>query len=252
MAEPAQETGWSLARAIGQDSTEAIVDLTAPHADWPLRVKRWLDLAAASVLLVVLAPLMTLIAVCVRLDSPGPAIFRQVRIGQNGRPFKILKFRTLVVSAPAALHRNYIAAAMADRHRQTLDEAADAGRNNGRRRLVIPAQEAYVTRVGRWLRKTSLDELPQLINVVRGEMSLVGPRPLPSYEVAGLVGWERRRLCMPQGMTGLWQISGRSALPYLRMLELDLEYVEQWSILTDLKILLRTPIAMAFDADKTA
>jgi lipopolysaccharide/colanic/teichoic acid biosynthesis glycosyltransferase len=250
MADPTPQSRLSLAAMIGRDARDVVVDCSGDPPDWPLRMKRCVDVVVASVLLLVFAPLMTLIAVLVRLDSPGPAIFRQVRIGQNGHEFKILKFRTLVTHAPDTLHKDYIAAAMAERHR--LSNPAPEGPGAQSRQLVIPAQESYVTRVGRWLRKTSLDELPQLINVVRGEMSLVGPRPLPSYEVAGLVGWERRRLAMPQGMTGLWQVSGRSALPYLRMLELDVQYVEQWSILADLKIMLRTPFSMALDCDKTA
>lgn len=211
------------------------------------RVKRWFDVSIALVTLVVLAPLMLLIALVIKVDSTGPALFRQERIGQHGRRFHILKFRTLTDRAPSEHHRQYVAAMLADCQAQR-----EAWRATGNVNPVTPFQDPNVTRIGRWLRKTSLDELPQLVNVIRGEMSLVGPRPLPPYEIAGLADWARRRLTAPQGMTGLWQVSGRSALPYLRMLELDLEYVERWSMWNDLVILLKTLRSIFCDWDKTA
>jgi len=221
-----------------------------PSGSWPKlarRTKRWLDLTAALVMLVVLAPVMSLIAIIVRLDSAGPALFRQVRVGQNGKRFHILKFRTLTHGAPSCHHERYIAAMLADCHGPGGDARAP-----GRAGPIAPFKDPNTTRVGRWLRKTSLDELPQLVNVLRSDMSLVGPRPLPPYEIAGLTDWARGRLTVPQGMTGLWQVSGRSTLPYARMLELDLEYVDRWSLGADLLILLKTLKALAFDWDKTA
>jgi lipopolysaccharide/colanic/teichoic acid biosynthesis glycosyltransferase len=182
----------------------------------------------ALAMLVVLAPFMVLIAIIVRLDSAGPALFRQERVGQNGLLFDILKFRTLTHGAPSHHHRRYIAAMVADCH---APSGPDGTKDQAEQ--IRPFQDPNVTRVGRWLRKTSLDELPQLVNVLRGEMSLVGPRPLPPYETAGLTAWARRRLTVPQGMTGLWQVSGRSTLPYIRMLELDIAYVDRWSLRED-------------------
>lgn len=207
------------------------------------RAKRWLDLSLALLLLVVLSPVMILVALIIKLDSAGPVIYRQERIGQYGRPFHILKFRTIAHGAPTAHHRKHTAAIMADRHRQAgADHATKPAR---------PFKDPNITRVGHWLRKSSLDELPQLVNVVRGEMSLVGPRPRPPYEIAGLTDRERRRLEVPQGMTGLWQVSGRSALPYFMKSELDLKYVDHWSMWLDLCVLLKTPKSI-FDWDKTA
>ncbi|HSC26006.1 MAG TPA: sugar transferase, partial [Vicinamibacterales bacterium] len=139
-----------------------------PSGSWPelaRRTKRWLDLSTALVLLVVLAPFMSLIAITVRLDSPGPALFRQVRVGQNGRHFRILKFRTLAHGAPSCHHERYIAAMLADCHGSDGDARAPAWTAP-----ITPFKDPNATRVGRWLRKTSLDELPQLVNVLRGDM----------------------------------------------------------------------------------
>ncbi|HEY1237982.1 MAG TPA: sugar transferase [Solirubrobacterales bacterium] len=183
--------------------------------------KRAFDLVGASLLVIVLAPLWLAISLLIKLDSPGPILFRQPRIGQYGVPFQMFKFRTMVKGAdarkPALLHMN---------------EAAEGlFKINGDPRL---------TRVGRWLRRTSIDELPQLLEVISGRMSLVGPRPLVPEEDRLITGSDRGRLAMRPGMTGLWQVSGASAIPISEMVKLDKEYIDQWSLWFDLKLLLRT------------
>jgi len=186
-----------------------------------LLVKRTFDLAGATFALVVLAPLMTAIAVAIRLDSGGPVLFRQTRVGRDGEHFRICKFRTMCSDAEARKH-DLLA----------LNEV-DGG-------LFKIADDPRVTRVGKLLRRTSLDELPQLFNVVRGDMSLVGPRPLVVDEDEQITGWDRRRLQLTPGMTGHWQILGSARVPLPEMLKIDYLYVAGWSLWTDLKILLRT------------
>ncbi len=183
--------------------------------------KRAFDLIGAILLLVVLAPVWLAIALAIKFDTPGPIFFRQRRIGQDGKAFSMFKFRTMVVGAdeqkPELLH---------------LNEAAEG--------LFKISGDPRVTRVGSWLRATSLDELPQLLNVVIGRMSLVGPRPLVPEEDAAIVGEDRRRLAMRPGMTGVWQVGGASTIPIREMVVLDRRYVEEWSLWLDAKLLLRT------------
>jgi exopolysaccharide biosynthesis polyprenyl glycosylphosphotransferase len=188
---------------------------------WNLAVKRAFDLVLASLGTLLLAPLWGMVALAIRLDSPGPILFRQGRIGRDGKCFTFYKFRSMVQGAEAA----------ADQLR-TLNEASGP--------LFKIKDDPRCTRVGRFIRRTSIDELPQLINVLRGDMSLVGPRPgLPS-EVAQYQEWHRRRLEIVPGMTGLWQVSGRSNLTFDEMVMLDIYYGENWSLGTDARILLRT------------
>jgi exopolysaccharide biosynthesis polyprenyl glycosylphosphotransferase len=185
-----------------------------------LAIKRGLDVAGAVVGLVLLAPLMALLAVLIRLDSPGPAIYRQTRIGRGGRPFTMFKLRTMVDGADALKPSL-----------RALNEADG---------LFKIASDPRVTRVGNWLRRYSVDELPQLINVLRGEMSLVGPRPLVRDDDAQIRGLDRRRLYLTPGMTGRWQILGSARVPLQEMIKLDYLYVTGWSLWSDVKILLRT------------
>lgn len=188
-------------------------------------VKELVDRVGALVLLVLLAPLLVALAVWIRWDSPGPALFRQVRVGRGGRRFVIYKFRTMQVDAEQRLAEL--------RHLNEHDGVLFKIRNDPR-----------VTRAGRWLRRFSLDELPQLINVLKGQMSLVGPRPPLPDEVARYPADARRRLAVKPGMTGLWQVSGRADLPWEEAVRLDLWYVENWSLTLDLVILLRTLTAV--------
>ncbi|WCB96939.1 hypothetical protein DSM104299_05709 [Baekduia alba] len=183
-------------------------------------LKRAFDLAGATVGLVLLAPLLALFAVLVKLDSHGPVLFRQERIGRDGAPFRIYKFRTMVADAEAR-----------------KDELHQHNEADG---LFKIADDPRITRVGRLLRKTSLDELPQLLNVLRGEMSLVGPRPLIYSEDKTITGYDRRRLHLTPGMTGHWQIMGSSRVPMHEMVKVDYVYVTTWSLFEDVKILART------------
>jgi lipopolysaccharide/colanic/teichoic acid biosynthesis glycosyltransferase len=174
----------------------------------------------ASVLLLALAPFLALTAVAIRIDSRGPVLFRQWRVGRNGERFRLLKFRTMVDGADAM-------------------KAALSYRNESDGLFKI-AHDPRITRVGQLLRCTSLDELPQLLNVLRGEMSLVGPRPLVVDEDQKTIGWHRGRLQLTPGMTGQWQILGSSRIPLHEMVAIDYLYVANWSFWADVKIMLRT------------
>jgi len=188
-------------------------------------IKGAFDFVMAALGLVVLSPLMVAIAIIIRVTSPGPALFRQVRVGRNGRVFKIVKFRTMYTDAEAR-----------------LPELAKLNEHDGL--LFKMRNDPRVTRIGAFLRRYSIDELPQLINVLRGEMSLVGPRPPLPSEVALYPLDMRRRLAVKPGLTGLWQVSGRADLPWEEVVRLDLRYVEAWSLTLDLVILLRTVTAV--------
>jgi lipopolysaccharide/colanic/teichoic acid biosynthesis glycosyltransferase len=200
------------------------------------RAKRAADLLIASLLLVVSLPIWCAIAVGLKVTTRGPILFRQRRIGLHGGEFTVLKFRTMHHGASEDVHKQFIAAMISDRQ-----PAAAAG---GIHKLQ---DDSRVTAVGRWLRRTSLDELPQLLNVLRGEMSIVGPRPPMAYEVTKYEPWQWGRLAARPGITGLWQVSGRNRLTYRQMCELDVRYIEEWSLLTDAKIVLRTPWVMFVD-----
>ena len=186
-------------------------------------VKRAIDLVASGLGLLALTPVLAVIAIAIRLDSKGPIFFRQSRHGRGGTEFKIVKFRTMVADAEAQR--------LAMAH---LNEMEGAGP------LFKMANDPRITKVGAFLRKTSLDELPQLWNVLRGEMSLVGPRPFVVHESEQITGWAGRRLDTTPGITGLWQVLGRNDIPFDEMVKLDYVYVTNWSLWWDIKILLRT------------
>jgi exopolysaccharide biosynthesis polyprenyl glycosylphosphotransferase len=192
-------------------------------ADWA--IKRTFDLLVSFLVLLVGLPLWLLIAAAIKLDSPGPVLYRDGRIGVGLREFGMLKFRTMVRGASA--------------RQEELEE-----RNEGTGALFKIRRDPRVTRVGRILRRLSLDEMPQLLNVLRGEMSLVGPRPLPVRDYEMLEGWHRKRYLVLPGITGLWQISGRSNLTFDDLVRLDFYYIENWSIWLDISILIKTPAAI--------
>ncbi len=210
-------------------------------------LKRMFDLTLSLAALVVLSPLLILIAVLVKLDSRGPILFRQERVGMDGRLFTLYKFRTMRSDADPRPHQEVMAQMIRGTLRATPPEASSPiERARAPRRDVtsglygkVPG-DPRITRLGRWLRRWSLDELPQLINVLKGEMSVVGPRPPIPYEVEHYSSWHRKRLDVKPGITGLWQVSGRNRLPFERMVELDLYYIEHWSLWLDIKILLKT------------
>jgi lipopolysaccharide/colanic/teichoic acid biosynthesis glycosyltransferase len=191
---------------------------------------RILDLAIAAIMLVLLVPLMLVIAAAIRIESAGPVLFRQKRIGRSQRPFTVNKFRTMREGASHKVHQEFVLSLIAGE----TPAAADGGP-----RFKL-SSDPRVTRVGRVLRRTSLDELPQLLNVLRGHMSLVGPRPPIPYEVEHYPPHWFGRFAVKPGVTGLWQINGRSAIPLEQMIKLDLEYVERRSVWLNIWILLRT------------
>jgi exopolysaccharide biosynthesis polyprenyl glycosylphosphotransferase len=192
-------------------------DLTRSSAAF----KRAFDLFGASLGLLAISPLIIAIAIAIKLDSRGPVFFRQLRVGRHGHRFYMLKFRTMVPEAEAM--------------KESLRH-----RNEAKEGLFKIAEDPRLTRVGGWLRKSALDELPQLLNIVRGEMSLVGPRPLVIEEDQRIEGWHRRRLELTPGMTGPWQILGPAKVPLREMVAIDYLYVANWSLWADVKILLRT------------
>jgi exopolysaccharide biosynthesis polyprenyl glycosylphosphotransferase len=207
------------------------------YSGWYRASKRLFDLVIASLLIVALLPVLIVCAVLVWRSSPGPVIFRQPRVGVRGREFMFLKFRSMRVDADPALHRDYVAKFINGQAEQ--QQAA----NGSMFKLV---EDPRVTPIGSFLRRTSLDELPQLFNVVRGNMSLVGPRPPIPYELEHYRPEHLRRLAVKPGITGLWQVSGRSHTTFEEMVALDLEYIRRASFLTDLRLLIRTiPVVFA-------
>jgi exopolysaccharide biosynthesis polyprenyl glycosylphosphotransferase len=212
------------ARAIDTVGGLPILSLGTPRLTRFSRIsKRALDIAGSLFLLVVLAPLLAAIALAIKLDSRGPVLFRQARVGRGGRSFGLLKFRSMYAEA--------------DDHKQDFAPLSDV--QDGV--MFKIRQDPRVTRVGRWLRRFSMDELPQLVNVLKGEMSLVGPRPLIHQESAALdEDWHVRRLDLHPGMTGSWQVQGRSESPFQEMIRLDYQYVAGWSLARDIEILLAT------------
>ncbi len=193
--------------------------------------KRMLDLCLAPVLLVLALPVLLLAALAIRMDSPGPALFRQDRLGAGGRRFRLYKLRTMYVDNDDTAHREYVAALI----------AGAASRQEGMFKLV---GDRRVTRVGRFLRRFSIDELPQLWNVIQGDMSLVGPRPPLPSEAALYDAWTWLRLSSKPGITGLWQVSGRCRLSFEEMVRLDIRYVREWSPWLELKIVFKSPLVV--------
>ncbi len=204
------------------ESASLGTDYSGVAEGWPGLVKRGLDIVISAILLALLLPVMLAVAALIKLTSPGPVLFTQSRMGYHKRKFHIYKFRSMVADAEERI-----------KQLEHLNEVPGPA--------VKMKNDPRVTPVGRFLRKTSLDELPQLYNVLRGDMSLVGPRPLSDrdYECF-LQDWQRRRFSVRPGITCLWQINGRSSIPFEKWMQLDLQYVDQWSLWLDLEILIRT------------
>ena len=202
-------------------------DVSLRAGPWPA-AKRAVDAAGAALILLLLSPLLALLALAVLLDSGRPVLFRQTRLGRRLEEFTVLKFRTMKADATPDAHREYIARLAA---------------GNAEEELKKLTADPRVTRVGAVLRRLSLDELPQLFNVLRGEMSLVGPRPALEYELEHYEDRHFERFSVRPGMTGLWQVSGRNRLGFNEMLDLDVEYARTTGPLLDLKILVKTPMA---------
>lgn len=199
-----------------------IATYTGVPDGWALVIKRILDLMISSVLIILLSPLLIIVAIAIKLSSPGPVLFRQERLGVNKRRFLIYKFRTMVPNAE-----------------ELIAALQDQNEVSGPVFKII--DDPRITPIGRLLRRTSIDELPQLFNILKGDMSLVGPRPLPVRDYQGFnQDWQRRRFSVRPGITCLWQVNGRSAIPFEQWMRLDLQYMDEWSLWLDLKILART------------
>jgi len=213
-----------LARATAEESEghAFITHYTGTIEGWPVVVKRALDFCLALVALTIVSPVMLLAAALIKITSPGPVFFTQKRVGQSKRKFTIYKFRTMAVDAEDKL-----------RQLEHLNEVSGP--------VFKIKHDPRITPVGRFLRKTSIDELPQLFNVLTGDMSLVGPRPLPLRDYEGFnEDWHRRRFSVRPGITCLWQVAGRSSIPFEQWMELDMQYIDKWSLWLDVKILART------------
>lgn len=212
---------------MGNIDDQPVLYLSAvPENDWRIGVKRLIDFLGPLILAVTLTPVLIGVAIAVRCTSKGPVIFKQTRVGLNKRPFTLYKFRTMVQDAE-------------------VRQAALENQNEASGPVFKIRNDPRITSIGSFLRKTSLDELPQLFNVLKGDMSLVGPRPLPNRDVDGFrEDWQRRRFSVLPGITCLWQLSGRSNISFEQWMELDLQYIDQWSLLLDLTILLKTTRAV--------
>jgi lipopolysaccharide/colanic/teichoic acid biosynthesis glycosyltransferase len=203
-----------------------------------LLTKRLMDVVGASVAVTILSPAFLLLAILIKLTSKGPIFFRQERVGQFGSRFVFIKFRSMYVSTDAAIHKEYV-------RKFIVGKANSAAQEGSKKGVYKITNDPRVTWIGRLLRRTSLDEIPQFWNVLKGEMSLVGPRPPIPYEIEAYDIWHRRRLLESKpGITGLWQVHGRSKTTFDEMVRLDLQYSRMWSPMLDVKILLRTPRAV--------
>jgi exopolysaccharide biosynthesis polyprenyl glycosylphosphotransferase len=205
-----------------------------------LALKRGMDLVGAAVGLLIASPLFLYASLRIKSESAGPVFFRQERVGRNGERFTVLKFRTMKTGTDAEAHREYVRSVASSE--ATIGEAG----------VYKLEREDAVTPFGRWLRKTSLDELPQLVNVLRGEMSLVGPRPCIPYELENFALHHHDRFLVPQGITGLWQVAARGNSTFREALDMDVAYVHGWSMGLDLRILFRTPFALLRQRRSTA
>ena len=202
--------------------------------------KRVMDVVGSALLLVVSAPAFLIIALAIKMTSRGPVFFRQHRVGQYGELFTFLKFRSMYVDNDCSIHREYVTQLIAGEAKRN-----PIGGNGDGEGIYKLTSDDRITRIGSFLRRGSLDELPQLLNVLTGDMSLVGPRPAIPYELAAYQTWHRRRVLeVKPGITGLWQVNGRSRVKFDEMVRLDLKYAETWSPWLDIKILLRTPRAV--------
>ena len=198
-----------------------------PRNEYAIVLKRLLDLTLALITIVLCAPLLMIIAMLVKLSSPGPVIFRQRRVGLHGRHFTLYKFRTMIQGAESMI-------------------TTIAYRNITKGPTFKDPADPRITNIGRVLRRFSLDELPQLFNVLRGDMSLVGPRPLPVSQCDEIVGAHRRRFAMKPGITCLWQVNGRSDVEFSQWMKYDLQYVDEWSLILDAKLLVKTiPVVLS-------
>ncbi|HKF48399.1 MAG TPA: sugar transferase [Terracidiphilus sp.] len=231
---------WDHSSGQGPTNVALYPDLVNPGSRRRglLHFKRAIDMACSAVGLVVIAPLLLAIAIAIKLTSNGPVFFRQERVGQYGKLFKVYKFRSMYTNNDHSVHKDYVMQLIANQAKRNGASAKSEG-------VYKLTNDSRITPLGRLLRRTSFDELPQILNVLKGEMSLVGPRPAIPYELAAYQTWHRRRILDAKpGITGLWQVTGRSLVRFDDMVRLDLRYATSWSLWLDLLILLRTPMAV--------
>ena len=203
---------------------------------WQRAIKRAFDLAAVTIGLILLSPIIIIIAILIKLNSTGPIFYKQTRVGEHGRQFLMYKFRSMRVDSNPDLHKAHVT--------RLITQNVSINNQSVNASTLKMENDPRITKVGRYMRKTSIDELPQLLNVLRGEMSLVGPRPPLLYEVDLYQDWHKRRFEVPPGITGLWQVKGRNQVSFDEMVRMDLEYIEHQSIWLDLKLILQTPRAV--------
>jgi len=218
-----------------ETAKSAFEDTVERPSQLEANAKRIIDVIFSSVVIVLGLPFYLLIAALIKLTSEGPVLFVQERIGKDGQPFKFYKFRTMMVDNNDVVHRSFAENFIKG---LVMDDCDDG--------VYKLRRDPRVTSIGRFLRRSSLDELPQFINVLKGEMTIVGPRPPLTYELAHYKEWHKGRLTTKPGLTGLWQVSGRSSVTFDEMVMLDLYYIDNWSLLLDLKIILRTIPVMIF------
>ena len=202
-------------------------------------IKRLFDIVASLLVMIVGFPFLLAVSLLIKLTSRGPVLFSQQRVGEHGRVFTLFKFRTMRAGSDDSIHREFTRSFIEGRmSNSSLDEKSPS--------IYKLTNDPRITPIGNFLRKTSLDELPQFLNILRGEMAIVGPRPPLQYELEYYEEWHKLRLEVKPGLTGLWQVSGRSSVPFNEMVKLDLYYIEHWTLLLDLKIMLRTIPVMLF------
>jgi lipopolysaccharide/colanic/teichoic acid biosynthesis glycosyltransferase len=203
-----------------------------------LTVKRAIDIVGSALALIISMPALYLVGIAIKVSSKGPMLFRQKRVGQYGKRFTVLKFRTMHIDNDRSVHKQFVTKLIANEAEPLPSDVDGEG-------VYKLTNDTRVTRLGRILRRTSLDEVPQFLNVLMGDMSLVGPRPAVLYELKAYKTWHRRRvLDFKPGITGLWQVFGRSRVKFDEMVRLDLKYATSWSLWLDFKILMRTPLAV--------
>jgi lipopolysaccharide/colanic/teichoic acid biosynthesis glycosyltransferase len=223
-------------QTTGAPHTDARIRRRGNSTSWRtvrVKIKRWIDIGGAAAGLLLLSPLILLIAVVIKISSPGPVFFRQQRVGLKGNVFRVFKFRTMLEDCEDEVHRNYLGLLIRGERQGSSCETVQ-------RPMHKIEDDRRITAIGRVLRIWSLDELPQLVNVLKGEMSLVGPRPAIPYEVENYLPWHKQRFEVLPGVTGLWQVSGRNTMTFDEMVSLDIQYIASWSLWLDLKILCQT------------
>jgi exopolysaccharide biosynthesis polyprenyl glycosylphosphotransferase len=219
---------------VSSDVLKLMLEDSIKNPKFMLAIKRVFDVAASFLGLIALSPIMLIVAVLVKYTSPGPIIFKQIRLGAKGMPFTFYKFRSMRADTNDQIHRDFVLKLIDGKH-----SAINNGSNENP--LYKIKADPRITPVGKFIRKTSIDELPQLFNVLKGDMSLVGPRPPLCYEAEKYQSWHLRRILeMKPGITGLWQVEGRSRTGFDDAVRLDVRYLQNWSLLLDLKILFKT------------